>query len=82
MKVICIDGKWTDPYPYLTPYDLPENVSLEVIQSNRFDNAYIVIGFEETKEGMPVHWGQRRFIPLSEIDENEFERDYSLVEKK
>lgn len=74
MKVICIDGVANSS----ASFNLPEGIPLEVDQSRIYDDAYLVYGYEYD----PVfkcrqHWGKRRFIPLSEIDETEMQRNYN-----
>ena len=73
MKVICIDGKSKNPD---NPFNLPEYVPLEVSQSNKYHECYIVNGYYIVPEtNIRIHWGKRRFIPLSEIDETEMIRE-------
>ena len=73
MKVICIDGK-----PTTVSISLPEGVPLDASQSDLWDNCYLIDGYmiDPVSEKF-VHWGKRRFIPLSEIDETEMERNYN-----
>ena len=77
MKVICIDGKANK-----TSFNLPEMVPLNATQSSLFPLSYIIEGYEiDPTDGFSVHWRKRRFIPCSNIDETEMEREYSLIKQ-
>jgi len=75
MRVVCIDGK-----PKESSIILPEGVPLEVSQSLKWDDFYLVHGYEYCPViKRNVHWHKRRFIPLSDIDEKEMEREWMLT---
>lgn len=74
MRVICIDDSKGKIYGNTPTFKSGDE--LDVLQSYKYDDCYAVIGHEITKEGKYAHWIKNRFIPLSSIDEIEFERNY------
>ena len=79
MKAICIDGK---PKLDYNPYYLPEGIPLEVKQSPKFTDCYIVDGYYELpRTKIKFHWHKRRFIPLSDIDESEIIKERESIKE-
>lgn len=80
MKAICINGKPTDPQIHLI---VPEGIPLEVSQSDKFPESFLVPGYQYCPAtGKTIHWKKHRFIPLSDKDETELikERENQLQE--
>lgn len=68
MKVVCIDASNMNKYGILV-----EGNIYKVISNNDCFKAY------ELKEHKGYFYKKERFIPLSEIDETTFERNYDKV---
>lgn len=79
MRVICIDSKNIDPcWTCETNSNDPvENEVYEIV--GQTPRSYILKGKDVCSCGQRHAFSKHRFIPLSEIDEKEFERKYSIV---
>lgn len=73
MKAIFIDGKNANPICIS-----PEEGEIVTImgQCSVFPNNYDIVEYPIDKNGTPQSFAKHRFIPLSEIDETTFERNY------
>jgi len=75
MKVICIDVK---PYNNGTCEELVVGETYTVVNSFIYGEKILVYQLEELPPPTPFHgYDSRRFIPVSEIDETEFVRNYN-----
>ena len=72
MKVICIDAS-TD-FDSEIPVDLIEGEVYTVIDVDKEDNE---IWYTLLEKSIYQQYSEDAFIPLSEIDETEFERNYN-----
>ena len=71
MRVICIDAS-------NVVYGMPlvEGAGYDAKQSPYYPDSYMLFGLERNKMGGFASYKKIRFIPLSEISETEFERNY------
>lgn len=76
MRVICIDDKIENKIHGEIPFKYGD--ILEVYQCEKYPENYNVIGYKYCHHcGIECSYGKHRFVPLSDIDESEFERNYS-----
>lgn len=63
MLVLCINGKRTK-----SKVELPEFVPLTVRQSDKFESAYVVKGYEfDEDRNIRLHWKKERFVPITTV---------------
>ena len=78
MKVICINNKVRNPYlknEWLEYLKEGEEYIVEMI----VDGTYKIKGIDHPIIPNRPTFSTSRFIPLSEINEEEFERDYNAI---
>ena len=75
MKVICIDGQWES----LNPGDTAPDIKLGEVLNVAHTTKHLNIDWYWFEEyGKYSAYDQRAFIPVSDLDETTFERDYQL----
>lgn len=83
LKVLCIDNSPREDFDFemrLNISRLKEGVEYDVVQSDYFDESYIVKGLEKScvwklfKKRKHLHFRKSRFVSISNIDESQFDR--------
>lgn len=75
MKAIVINAS---PSPSGNKPPFKEGEIVTVSQCDTYPDNYDVLEYSFTPDGKLGSWGKFRFIPVSEIDETEFERSYKI----
>lgn len=78
MEVLCINNKNGRDSKRLIIEELSEGSVYSAKECPFFSDCYLIAGISIQYGGfLNISYVKARFIPLSSIDENEFERDYS-----
>ena len=76
MKVICIDATTPKGYP-LSPLVEGNPYTIQRVEPTFGGECYILHETSEWQELHKIAFRKTRFIPVSEIDEKEFTRNYN-----
>jgi len=78
MKVVCIDDIFISKQDGRLSENAP-SISEIVTVIGQYNNGYFLLEYP-TNFGRKCVWNKSKFIPISEIDETEFERNYTKKE--